>query len=226
MNQDEFFDKADEKSKVGRFLGKAEVRRQYDERMKALAVPELRRHFSEADALRLVEYFSQTPSVGTQEEVGMPYDLRKLSPEAREYLAREVQGRRIIEIGDAGRKRNKELLLELGAQSYESTDPKSGGIDGLSYLMRQPDESAIVTSFGVLDWGVLYGDCRESRVLDRYNCLLGENIARVTPRGAITLHGADYIDDLENAGFKRDADAPRELDTWTPQRGGLIVMRK
>ena len=55
---------------------------------------------------------------------------------------------------------------------------------------------------------------------------IGEEIARVTPRGSITLHGLDYVDDLENAGFRFDKNAPAGLNTWTSQRGGLAVLRR
>ena len=228
MNQDELFDRVDRDSKNGRLKSEEEAIREDQERLERLVTPELLTYFSEKDALKLVRYFQETPSSGTQEEKGMPYDLQKLSEEAKQFLVKEIRGKKIIEIGDAGRRINECLLLRLGARSFETADAQ-WGVDGLTYLMRQPEGSAIVCSFGVLDWGVLYDDWINSpRAMERYRKLLGNEMYRVTPKGAITLHGLECFDDLKQAGFREEYSpfVPEDLDTWTPQRGGLKVLRK
>lgn len=213
-------------------MSEEEVRKKSE----AQITPELLKFFNRAEARELVRYFSSTPSEPTS-DFGRPYDLSRLGEEARKFLAREVKGRKIIELGNRGyanldRDSNNVLcsvpaatFLELGAKSYEGCDPKYNA-DGLTFLLKQPDESAIVTSFGVLEDGVLHmGGCSIDHLLSRYTAELGRQIYRVTPKGAITLHGLDSSHDLKNAGFIIEENAPRDLKQRKIS-GELAVLRK
>ena len=132
----------------------------------------------------------------------------------------------MLEIGDAGRRLNEPFFMKLGAKSFETTDPKYGQVDALTYLMRQPEGSTIVTGFGVLEEGVLYNGFDEPERLKKYQKGLGKAIHRVTPIGGLTFHGLEWDYDLKDAGFVNDPNSPRELNTRTSDRGGLIVLRK
>ena len=157
---------------------------------------ELLRYFTSEEAEELTRYFRQTPSTRTQSQ-GCDYSLRNLGINARSRLEKELEGQDIIEFGNAGRGRNPELDT-FGICDYQGVDPKQDE-DALSYLINVDDESAIVCSFGVLDFGVLsrFGQNEEMRgLLDRYITALVEETHRVTPKGAITLHGTDNNDFL------------------------------
>ncbi len=196
-----------------------------EERIQRKISQELLTFFNRSDAHDLVEYFDRTPSQTTS-DLGYTYDLNKLSPEAQRFLAEEVSGRRIIEFGNKGYKAGYNVpsakLFELGARSYEGCDPKYD-LDALTFLLRQPDESAIVTSFGVLDDGVLYmPGCEVDRLLSKYTAELGKQIYRVTPKRGVTIHGLDSVGDLIRAGFKAESPT-RDLDG---ARGNITVLRK
>ncbi len=216
-------------SGLGIKVSEKEAERIREERYETLVTPELLTHFSREDALELIRYFDQTSSSSTQQFPGGAYSLYKLydrSQEAGDFLSEEVRGRRVIELGDNGNKLNKAFFLRAGAGAYESIDPKYN-VDGLTHLMRQPDESAVVVSFGVLEEGVLYaGFIDEPENLVRYQKELGKQIYRATPRGAITFHGLEWDYHLKDAGFVEYQNSPRELNTVTPQRGGFRVLRK
>ena len=80
-------------------------------------------------------------------------------------------------------------------------------IDGLSYLLSQPNDSAIVISFGVLPW------CRES-----YEESTAKEIYRVTVPGGINVHapkmerfGRKY--QYLEAGFKPIEELVKGIET-------------
>ncbi len=198
----------------------------YEERKENQLTPELLNNFSQKDTSKLVEYFNQIPSTRTQDGAYVPYALEKLSNKGLEYLANEIKGKKIIELGDAGRRRNEKLLIDLGAESIDYADPLSSGVDGFSYLARQPDESAIVCSFGLFDIGVLYHSFCEPEELVKYQKLLTDEIYRVTPKNGVTFHGLEFDYTLKESGFNADSNAPDELNTKTDQRGGLVLLRK
>ncbi|MFZ5954932.1 MAG: hypothetical protein ACOYT4_00755 [Nanoarchaeota archaeon] len=191
-------------------VGNEVVSKQEQRKMEAEAIhekisPELLRHFTKKEAYNLIKYFISVPSTSTQEP-GASYDLYTIcnsNRKFREYLGEQINGRNIIELGDAGRQINKNLFLKLGAKNYESVDPNYN-FDGLTYLMRQDDNSAIICSFGVLESGVLYGAESGFEALVKYQQKLADEIYRVTPKGAITLHGLECSVDLLNAGFAND----------------------
>jgi len=167
----------------------------------------LLRHFSEEETIMLVEKFLHSPVTSTQEGFST-YGLYDLDEEKKRYISNEIRGGKVIEFGDGGRATNLRFMLESGVKDFRTVDPKhntDGHTDGLSYLLQQPDESAIVMSFGVLEDGILDGTDEYSiPVFRKYNRLLGEEIYRVTPKGGITLHGLDSIYDLVNAGFTEE----------------------
>lgn len=136
-----------------------------------------------------------------------------LTDEAEDYLERHIRGRRIIELGDAGRKINKNFFLGLGATSFKTADPQRLQVDGLTYLMRQQDDSAIVCSFGVLEYGVLHmGIEGIGKLCRKYVEELAKEIYRVTPQDTITFHGLDCGGaDLRRAGFIEDQSAPKRF---------------
>lgn len=205
-----------------------EERNRLEEMYRKKITPELLTHFSFDAALQLVKYFEQTPSTPTQDAQGVPYDLFSLGDKAREFLAREVKGKKILELGNSGYKSGYNVpsryLLGLGAQSYEGCDPKYN-TDGLTFLMRQPEGSAIVCSFGVLESGVLDFSFKEDD-LTKYCELLDKEVYRVTPAGSITLHGTDSPTRLIDAGFKVVPEFPEGLNPKEYQTGGLVVLRK
>ncbi len=219
-------------------ISEEEVKKRQEEHLQSKITPELLKFFNWADADELVRYFYSTPSQTTS-DFNYGYDLSKISKKAKEFLAKEVKDRRIIELGNKGYRNincdDKNVfcnlpaaeLLGLGARSYEGCDPKYN-VDGLTFLLRQPDESAIVTSFGVLEDGVLYmpkGCGSIDHLLPMYTAELGKQIYRVTPKGAITLHGLDCSRDLENTGFIIEESVTRDLKRGNIS-GGLVVLRK
>jgi hypothetical protein len=186
----------------------------YQRYLEGKVTPELLNHFSRRDALELIKMFHNVEPHKYMEFVreqpwgieGSLYDyLRK--PEDKEYLANEIKGKRVIEFGDR-EGTNKRFFLELGAESYEASDPISNtkglDIDALTHLIRQPDESAIVCSFAVLYSRVLYDPYlfkKSPTALREYQKELGNQIYRVTPKNSITLHMLERQGDLTNTGF-------------------------
>ncbi len=233
-----FWDDADLKSSERSYVVSAEAAKsEHAKCLQSKITPELLKFFNREQASALVEYFDSTPSTSTSDG-DCACDLSSISEKARRFLANEFQGRKIIEFGNKGYKNiNCDdtkiwcnvpaiVFLKLGARSYEGCDPKYN-TDGLTFLLRQPDESAIVTSFGVLEMGVLhlYGRDDLSVLLSKYTAELGRQIYRVTPKDAITLHGLDSCLDLENAGFVIEEAITKELERRNVS-GELVVLRK
>ncbi|MEA3329975.1 MAG: hypothetical protein U9Q06_04500 [Nanoarchaeota archaeon] len=160
--------------------------------------PELLKDFSHEEALGLVKYFFRTPGAETQ-TIGGNYSLGNLDKNSKSFLEKELRNANIIEIGNKGLIQNAEFA-PFGIRSYQGTDCDYGN-DALTHLMKQPDESAVICSFGVLESGVLDSWVGRDKPLGRYIDLLAKEIYRVTPKGAITLHGTDGFTELEKAGF-------------------------
>jgi len=135
-------------------------------------IQSLERYFSRSEAEKLADYFDRTPTQTTKGP-GHTYDFGKLNKEAIEFLRSEIKGKRVIELGNKGYREDYYFRNIFGASSYEGCDPKYN-VDGLTFLLQQPDESAIVTSFGVLEDGVLYMHGLEiGKLLSRYTRELG-----------------------------------------------------
>ena len=183
-----------------RVMSEEEIKKRDEEFVRGDVTPELLKYFSQKTAEELVKYFQNSPNVSTQRD-GAIYNLYELVGKDLDYLEKEVKGKKVIEFGDAGKKINKTFFEELGSKKFIAFDTLPGkGRDALSQLSRQPDNSAVVTSFGVLDEGVLYmGGVVEG--LERYTEELAKQIYRVTPLRGLTIHGLENAKDLINAGF-------------------------
>ena len=249
MEQNEFFDKVNEASKrpicgskIGnkdysnidpydggpsedaKVMSREEQEKERQERLEKMITPELLTHFFRNEAKRLVEYFDRIPSAQTCGPSNM-YSFERLSKEANDFLRNELQWKKIIELGSAGRNEAKlHFEYDFKVGQYEYADPQYN-TDGLSHLMKQPDNSAIVTSFGVLEDGVLYMDGLIPG-LRKYTELLGKEIYRVTPKGAITFHGLETDHDLIDAGFKQPKDIPKDFNKKLIGWNFLKVLRK
>jgi hypothetical protein len=200
-----------------------------EEAIRSMITPEILTHFSKREALIFLRQLYLCSGSTTQGYNGLGgYGLAKLSDDDEAYLSSHIKGRRVIEIGDAGENINRGSFLNFGAKSFETTDSKYGrGLDGLSYLARQSEGSAIVCSFGVFDEGVLHmGNDELGKILNRYRVELANEIYRVTPRDTITFHGLEWYSELKDAGFSEDKCAPRCLNTWDVTSGGLKTLIK
>ncbi|MFA6254100.1 MAG: hypothetical protein WC640_02505 [Candidatus Paceibacterota bacterium] len=199
----------------------AEIKKDAEKEILDKITPELLGLFTNEEAQNLVKSFTETPASQTQfEEDKSPYDLYSLDGAILGFLHNELEGVRVIEIGDAGRKINAPFFGAIGTSNFDTVDIKTG-IDALSCLIRQPDESEVVVSFGLFEEGVLYSSDRPEE--KRYAKYLAEQIFRVTPRGAISLHGLEYDGDLLTAGFIKEKTIP---GTASSSGGVVNVYRK
>lgn len=115
-----------------------------------------------------------------------------------DLLRQHFSGERVIELGP-GASPLAEKFFEFGAKEYVGVEPFHPELteealpiqdervnlvkdDGLTYLLQQPENSALVVSFGVL-CPELLGWCN-----DDYYRFLGREIYKVTPEGNISIH--------------------------------------
>ncbi len=114
-----------------------------------------------------------------------------------------IERRRVIELRP-GPTPLYQLFQHLGVAEYVAVEPFNPTMtreklpseievveeDGLTYLLKQPDNSAIVVSCGVID-PTLYGKKqppeRTLRIMMYYQ-FLADEIYRVTPPGDISIH--------------------------------------
>lgn len=199
-------------------------RREKQRKNKESMIVSLQNFFNREEVCRLIEYFNECPGTTTKWP-GYTYDFGRLSEEAKKFLYNEINGRRIIELGNKGYYSDYHFENVFKSKSYEGCDPQYN-VDGLTFLLKQQDESAIITSFGVLEDGVLYmiGCDRIHNLLSKYTAELGRQIYRVTPKRGITIHGLEYSYDLIKAGFEEDPNAPADLRNmdW----GKIGILRK
>lgn len=149
----------------------------------------------------------------------------------REVFAKELAGKRIIELGP-GSYPFVELLSGFDIKEYVGVEPFNAKCtkcalpvderikiveqDGLSYLLTQPSESAVVLSFGVFA-PELYSMSDLKKVYDYYR-FMAKEITRVTPKNSITIHHSITAEDfLREFGFE---ELPGNI------RGSPIVFRK
>jgi hypothetical protein len=196
-----------------------DIKKENNERIERLISPELLKYFSRNEAHNLIKSFLGIPSVTTQEE-GCGYQLSNIKNEYLTLLRSEIEGKKIIEIGDAGHGINRSWFKEMGAEGFVGIDINYGGPDALTFLMKQPADSAVVCSFGVFDDGSLYFS--EDSNLKKYIQKLCEEIYRVTPRNSISLHGLERKNDLIRAGFIEVA----QITPVTFMGGSVILFRK
>lgn len=208
----------------GPVMSEEESRQRDEERIEKMITPELLTNFSEDETRNLVKYFEGIPSAQTCGPNNI-YNFWDLSDEAKDFLKNELQGKKMIELGSASRDQAKiHFECDFKVKDYSYADPQYN-TDGLSYLMKQPSNSAIVTSFGVLEDGVLYSDFKVPG-LNKYTELLGQEIYRVTPKGAITLHGLEFDHDLTKTDFKEPENIPSDFNRELQQWRSLRVLRK
>ena len=130
---------------------------------------------------------------------------------AIEFLRYGFRDKRVIELG-SWKHPVYQIVANLGATSYIAVEPnysdltkealrgKSGQIevvesDGLSYLVKQPSDSSVIVSFGVLPY-----------TSPSYQRSVAGEIFRVTVPGGITVHAprrdVSGENPYVNAGFK------------------------
>lgn len=153
-------------------------------------------------------------------------DLGEQLLQLREF----IEGKVIIEIGSA-RTSILSYVTQLKVSSYVGVDPfvveateesikdflrenpqyagKLSAVseDGLTFLRRQPIESATIVSSGVLDTSVIGGKIRHDPVVAEYERELSSEIYRVTPANGISYHRCadqEWREALISAGFKAD----------------------
>lgn len=142
-----------------------------------------------------------------------------------------LQGRGIIELGSAATGIIP-YVFDVGVEFYVGVDPgyahetrraidafvrehpqcanrlSAVADDGLTFLQRQPSDSANVVSSGVLDTFVIGFYAIGDKRVKAYQHALCEEIFRVTPPGGISCHyGADrkpWQEALVSAGFRTD----------------------
>lgn len=116
-------------------------------------------------------------------------------------FAQTVNGKNIIELG-TGAGPCFERLLQFGINSYTAVEPfhpdkteqalknhpktSIAKTDGLSFLLSQPDNSAIILSFGVLCQELFFYNYNS--LIENYFRFLIKEIYRVTPLGSPTIH--------------------------------------
>ncbi|MFA5888505.1 MAG: hypothetical protein WC852_07390 [Candidatus Nanoarchaeia archaeon] len=143
--------------------------------------------------------------------------FRRYVSNAEIILRNSINGRKAIELGPGLSPMHK-WLLERGASEYTGVEmlyPKisekmvSGqnakivDNDALSFLVSQPDESAIIASRGVLNEEVMPSS--------NYARFLIREIYRVTPKSGITIHSTGVSSADEKRFFKEAGFTP--LDT-------------
>lgn len=130
-----------------------------------------------------------------------------------------MKGKKVIELGPGRNSLAKKLFEKYGIAEYVAVEPvdynaTDGSLDtknkrvsmsnkdALEYLLEQPNESAIVISFGVMNPELLTPplamaflaveyphDAVMKEVGYNYYGFLGREIFRVTPKDAISIHG-------------------------------------
>lgn len=164
-----------------------------------------RKQIGFVDLERIYSYRSKCVASALQPIITKPHTsysehwdlITELYPEIFEQ---NYSGKKVIELGP-GANPLAEKFLNLGASEYIGAEafhpelsefnlPKNTGNakivneDGLSYLLKQEDNSGLVVSFGVI--------CPELIVNEDYFRFLGREIYRVTPQKSITIHSHGF----------------------------------
>jgi len=133
----------------------------------------------------------------------------------KKTVREQLRKRRVIELGPGDDPKAKLLFERYDIGEYVGVEPFYYRIteerlnmqderisvvreDGLSYLLNQPDENAIVVSSGVVCPELFKQPCGSD-----YLRFLGREIFRVTPEGGVTVHLAPQPGDFfVEHGFK------------------------
>lgn len=136
--------------------------------------------------------------------------MKRYIQNAEDILKNSINGRKAIELGPGCSPMHK-WLFEQGASDYTGVELLYPQIserivsgenarivdsDALSFLLSQPDGSAIVASRGVLNDEVMPSTS--------YARFLIREIYRVTPKGAVTIHSMG-VSSLDEKRFFREA---------------------
>lgn len=140
-----------------------------------------------------------------------------------QLFERQFMGKRVIELGPGADPKSNWLHDKYRISEYVGVEPFyphltgekiefSGRTidvikeDGLSFLIHQPDESAIVISNGVVCTELILSHKNESVDYFRF---LAKEIYRVTPKGNPTFHISTFLaqDFFEKVGFELPKEA-------------------
>lgn len=165
--------------------------------LSSLEIESLRQHWMPGN----ISYYSTTKS---------------LQNIAEDYF-NKLRNHRVIEIGPGGHPINLDWPCKeyIGVQPHKCYVPEIGGEnyileDGLSFLRKQPDSSAIVVSFGVLDEDVLrycsLFNSQATMLSEKYIKEIASEIKRVSSPYAIIVANAarDYLGEpnlIKNPSF-------------------------
>jgi hypothetical protein len=177
-----------------------------DELIEVLACRE--RNIAKAASHSLTSTTSYAMSFDVQMEL-----FKRYFENSEDIFKNSINGREAIELGPGCNPMHR-WLFERGASEYTGVEMLYPQIsqrmvsgdnarivdnDALSFLVSQPDESAIIASRGVLNDEVMPSAS--------YARFLIKEIYRVTPKGAITIHsmGVSSADEkrfFKEAGFR------------------------
>ena len=172
-----------------------------DELIEALACRE--RCIAKAADNSLTSTTSYAMSFDVQMEL-----FKRYFENAEDILKNSITGRKAIELGPGCNPMHR-WLLERGASEYTGVEmlypqvsermitgnnAKIVDNDALSFLVSQPDESAIIASRGVLNEEVMPSS--------NYSRFLVKEIYRATPKGGITIHSTGVSSNDEKRFFK------------------------
>jgi hypothetical protein len=159
---------------------------------------------------------AKTPSIltkSTSSTKGVLENIIRLYGE--EKLKKEIEGKTVIELGPAHNPNHYIFLKQLGAKEYIGVDLFNDFIgncftnthskakvvkeEALSFLIKQPSESAIVVSFGFL-CNALHADN------EHFVPFVSREIYRITPKNGISVHQGVYElkTSLPGAGFSTE----------------------
>jgi len=178
---------------------------------------------------------------------------------AREFFNKELFNKRIIELGPGYLYGHGSILSaldfeKLGVSSYTGIDPlyneyseenckrkaKSMGLkipflevssDGLSYLLTQPKESAIICSFAAFDSPAIENAGLPKYLEERYIDYLIREIYRITPENSISFHKnifglGDYLPLFESVGFRKEKLSPELFNLMDKDICTGFIVRK
>ena len=159
-------------------------------------------------------------------------------------MRKEISGKNVIELGagERGAEHERIFTKKFGAASYAAVDireevTRCGGeqADALQFLMKKPDQSALVVAFGLFNeplspingttkldfmWPARSPDQASRRQWEQeYLRRLAREIARVTPDGGMLfgdgIHPIDANFDLDHylqgSGFRHDVELYKAL---------------
>ena len=179
---------------------------------------------------------------------GISYDRIK-SDLYRIDVTSRFNGQKIIDLG-SGTGWYLPLFFEAGCMELVVVEPKpkqelvdkieemksqgqrvSLEYDAYNFWSKHPDESAIVTSYGVFD-PVIIGGCRSiliddsdlDKIIDKYFRTTAREIERITPTGQITIHRGPLAHLIKEYTTRLQPYSGDGIHTdWRKSDGGILV---